>query len=298
MPHTTEAPRSALLNQEWCADEHVLESLAKQYASARPFPHVVIDNFLDDDFATQLKDHFPTPHENPQMTWHLYNNPIECKFACNNQSELPSPVATLFELYQSEEFLNLVRRLTSIPNLEQDPHLHGAGVHFHPTGGKLDMHLDYSIHPLSGKERRVNLILYLNDGWKESWGGHIDLYSADRDGEMNACEARVAPLFNRAVLFRTSDLSWHGLPDGVACPIGDGRKSIAVYYVTNPREDATVRYKADFRARPCERDHESEGVRKLRDIRPNRRITKSDVTECVPEWVSPMQEYLATYRLS
>ena len=29
-------------------------------------------------------------------------------------------------------------------------------------GSRLEMHLDYSIHPVSGKERRVNLIVYMN----------------------------------------------------------------------------------------------------------------------------------------
>lgn len=241
MSHAREAPLKYLLNQEWCQSENALESLARQYASASPFPHVVTDDFLEEEFALQLAHHFPTPHDDPKMSWYLYNNPIECKFACNNQSELPSPLTALFSLYQSEEFLNLISSISGISNLEQDPYLHGAGAHYHPKGGKLDMHLDYSIHPLSGKERRVNLILYMNKEWKDSWGGHIDFYSADEDGNMKACVTRTAPLFNRAVLFRTSDISWHGPPDTINCPLGEGRKSLAVYYVSPPRQDATAR---------------------------------------------------------
>jgi Rps23 Pro-64 3,4-dihydroxylase Tpa1-like proline 4-hydroxylase len=38
------------------------------------------------------------------------------------------------------------------------------------------MHLDYSIHPITGKERRVNLIIYMNKDWKEEWGGELNLW--------------------------------------------------------------------------------------------------------------------------
>ena len=47
---------------------------------------------------------------------------------------------------------------------------------------------------------------------------------------MQRCERRIAPLFNRCVVFRTSETSFHGVPGGVACPEGRSRRSLALYY--------------------------------------------------------------------
>jgi len=285
-----------LLNPAWAESDVCLNEFANFYATAEPFPHVVIDNFLNEDVARQIEACFPSPHKNQDMTWYVYNNPIECKFACDTQSEFPDAIRRLFDLYKSQPFLDLIKRITNIQNLEHDPYLHGAGLHYHPTGSKLDMHLDYSIHPHSGKERRVNLILYLNDSWPKAWGGHLDLHNHDQDGNISDCAKRIAPAFNRAVLFRTTDISWHGLPDGVNCPLGDARKSVAVYYVSDPRPDATLRNKADYRARPEDEANDDEGVKALRRIRPFRRILKSDIDRLVPSWRSPMESYLRQYR--
>ena len=107
-------------------------------------------------------------------------------------------------------------------------------MHALKRGGKLDMHLDYSIHPHLKLERRLNLIVYLNSGWKEEYGGHLALW----DSEMKGCVVKAAPIFNRAVLFQTSDISYHGNPEVVQCPETMMRKSIALYYLTPPRPNA------------------------------------------------------------
>ena len=136
--------------------------------------------------------------------------------------------------------VDLFQIITGIPDLENDPYLHGAGLHFHERGGKLDMHLDYSIHPLSKKERRLNLILYLNEYWKESYNGGLELWDK---AYTHRCET-ILPSFNRAVLFQTSDISYHGLPTPIACPTDTGRKSLAIYYVSNSRDNVVHRSKA------------------------------------------------------
>jgi hypothetical protein len=56
----------------------------------------------------------------------------------------------------------------------------------------------------------------------------------------------VAPLFNRAVLFDTSQNSWHGLPEPLRCPLGVTRNSLAVYYLLGVSESHDKRGKALF----------------------------------------------------
>ena len=68
---------------------------------------------------------------------------------------------------------------------------------------------------------------------------------------MSECVHKVLPVFNRCVVFTTSDDSWHGHPDPLACPQGMTRKSIATYYYTSftqPEELSEFR-RTNFRAR-------------------------------------------------
>jgi hypothetical protein len=252
---------------------HDIPSLAQQFQRAEPFEHVVIENFLDESMALRLSTAFPTPDREPTLAWYHYDNPLEQKYACNElgNSKLYR-YKNLFDYWQSDETVRLFRDLTGISDLESDPHLHGAGIHASPTRGKLDMHLDYSIHPFSGKERRLNLIYYLNEIWDESWGGNLQL----RDPSLT--QVKEIPLkWNTAVLFRTCDISYHGFPTPIQCPPGVYRKSLAIYYVTPPRAEATHRLKAKFVPLPGQ--PVSDKLKKLYEIRPECRISENDLWE-------------------
>lgn len=249
------------------------DSLADRFLCARPFPHAVIDTFFSDTFANELADTFPDVDD----TWHKYWNPIEKKYAKNTFDTLPA-YTRLFATLQSDDFVARMRELTGIADLEADPHLHGAGIHYHPRGGKLDMHLDYSIHPKSGKERRINIIMYLNRDWAAEYGGDLQLWNS----EFTKCEARIAPVFNRAIVFQTSDISYHGVPVPIMCPEGEGRKSIAIYYVAEPRPDATPRHKAQYRPLPDQ--PVTEGLARLYDLRVKQLLTDEVLQEAYPNW--------------
>jgi Rps23 Pro-64 3,4-dihydroxylase Tpa1-like proline 4-hydroxylase len=252
--------------------QHELERTQMEFLTGDPFPNVVIDNFLRPDIAAELAEFPPL-----DATWYRYYNPIEHKYALNKFDE-GSAAARVFDLMQSQEFVDLVRRATGIPTLEADPHLHGAGLHYHPRGGKLDMHLDYSMHPISKKERRVNLILYLNSEWDAGWGGDLQLW----DAEFTGCKKMVPPVFNRAIIFKTNDISYHGLPAPIMCPASTGRKSLAIYYVSDAQPGANDRPKAKFRALP----HQPVDARlqALYDIRATRTLTPADLEAHYPSW--------------
>lgn len=257
---------------DWTND---LRSVNLAFRQADPFPHVVIDGFLDANTAQQVVAEFPRPDE----SWHFYNNPLEVKYTTNRIDALRTPaIAKVFASLQSDDTMARMRRITEIPDLETDPFLHGAGLHYHPRGGKLDMHLDYSIHPISGKERRLNIILYLNPAWKEEYGGHLELWDVD----FTMPRQRVLPAYNRAVLFQTSDISYHGMPRALTCPQNDGRKSLAMYYVSPARPTANQRRKAEFRPLPDQ--IVSDGLATLYDIRKQRLLTEKDVQTHCPEF--------------
>jgi hypothetical protein len=250
-----------------------LKELHTQFISAQPFEHVVIPNFFNETFANKIEDSFP---EVDTSKWHHYHNPIEHKYALNKFDDLPI-IQQAFEVFQSNIIVDALQIVTGISNLESDPLLHGAGLHAYPHKGKLDMHLDYSVHPITGKERRCNLIVYMNKHWKNEYGGQLCMWNVDK----TTCSKVTTPSWNTAVLFRTSDISYHGLPTPLQCPKGEFRKSLAVYYVSDQRQGTTVRHKAEFF--PQHLQPVSTQLQSLYDIRKTRLITKDDLSHW-PNW--------------
>jgi Rps23 Pro-64 3,4-dihydroxylase Tpa1-like proline 4-hydroxylase len=131
----------------------------------------------------------------------------------------------VFHELNSGSFLEFLHRLTGILLLP-DPYFQEGGYHLVGNGGRLAPHADFSHHYL-GMERRVNLLLYLNDGWKDEYGGHLELYD-----EKIRLVVKIAPIFNRCVIFNTSKTSFHGHPHPMTLPDGVWRRSLAMYYYT------------------------------------------------------------------
>jgi Rps23 Pro-64 3,4-dihydroxylase Tpa1-like proline 4-hydroxylase len=147
----------------------------------------------------------------------------------------------------SDEFLRTLRSVIfKNKKLYTDVGLNGGGWHIHKKGGKLNTHLDYSLHPKLGLQRKLNIIIYLNSNWKKEWEGNLGLWSNESDKKPGDLVKKIEPKFNRAILFDTTQNSWHGLPDALKCPNTEFRKSIAVYYLCEPPKKVNKRGKALF----------------------------------------------------
>lgn len=108
--------------------------------------------------------------------------------------------------------------------VEDDPTMHGGGLHVTAPGGWLSTHLDYDRHPyVSGKRRALNLIAFLNHEWRHEWGGALVLCDA-----MGEAKKRIYPAPGRLVAFEVGDLSYHGV-EPVTGPVE--RITAAVYYL-------------------------------------------------------------------
>jgi Rps23 Pro-64 3,4-dihydroxylase Tpa1-like proline 4-hydroxylase len=207
-----------------------------------PFYYQVIDNFFNQEQAKTISKEFP---EYNSDIWYCYNNPLENKKTCNNWYQFGPETYKTLTMLNSKEFIRQLQKITGIPKLYPDIGLHGGGLHIHGTGGKLNVHLDYSIHPKLKLQRKLNLIIYLEEDWNPEWGGNLELWSHNK--EKNRPDKRFATIdnvFNRAVLFDTTKNSWHGFPDPLTCPEGKYRKSLAVYYLTDPPEGTDPRPRA------------------------------------------------------
>ncbi len=242
--------------------EEIAETKAAEYAAAQPFPHIVIDNFLDPAVLDRVLAEFPNKKD---KAWEEHNHAEEVKLQSKGEQAIPYYTRQLLYALNSDAFLKFLEKLTGIPQLLPDPQFEGGGLHQIVPGGKLAIHADFNQHGYFNLDRRLNALIYLNKNWKEEYGGHLELW----DKGMTKAVQKILPLFNRLAIFTTTSDSWHGHPNPLTCPPDMTRKSLAMYYYTVPTEVSSgkTRHSTLFQARPGER-FESPAKKFARDITP------------------------------
>ena len=225
------------------ADFTKLKNSLKKFSNNKPFNYCIIDNFFDFKLAKRLEQDFPNYNS---KIWHEYKNPLEVKKICNNWNVFPKDTYKTFDYLNSISFVSILQKYILKKKIFTDIGLNGGGWHIHKKGGKLNMHLDYSIHPKLNLQRKLNLIIYLNSKWKEEWGGSLGFWENKSSKNPGKLIKSIVPKFNRAVIFDTTQNSWHGLAKPVRCPKNQYRKSLAIYYLCKTEKSAKKRGKALF----------------------------------------------------
>lgn len=222
---------------------------ATAFQAATPFRHVVIEEFFESAFAHRLLSAFPAFA--PERARNE-NGEVGRKAVHQAVRQLGPAFVELDAMVSSQAFLDLVSRITAIPGLLYDPDYFGGGTHDNRDGQSLDAHVDFNRHPITHTHRRLNLIVYLNPAWDPDWGGALELHRDPRASDDQV--ASVQPLFNRAVIFETTESSWHGFSP-IRFP-ADGavraRRSIALYFYTRdrPAEEQAATHSTVYVDRP------------------------------------------------
>ena len=216
------------------------------FHGARPFDHCLVEDFFLPDVAKELETEFIDFEDSD---WFSYKNPIEDKKALNDWNRFPSLTYKVFQELLSKEFVCLLEKLLD-EKVYVDNGLHGGGWHIHGVGGNLNPHLDYSIHPKMGKLRKLNIIVYMSSNLLSDHGGYLGLWSHNLlENSPDKLIKEIEPRFNRAVLFDTTQNSWHGISRPLIQPEGIYRKSLAVYYLVDPPSVVDGRQRALFAPR-------------------------------------------------
>lgn len=223
------------------------------FLGAQPFRKVLIDSFFAESLAEQLLADFP-PFDAALAKNEIYGG-VWGK-AANPKIRTLAPVyRKLYDLIESQAFLDFISKITGIPDLLFDPAMFGGGTHENLHGQDLDPHVDFNYDEARCWHRRLNLIVYLNKDWRAEWGGSLELHSNPRKPDENRVES-FNPIFNRAVLFETNEHSWHGFPR-IELPVGErhrSRKSISIYLYTQtrPAEEIAAPHGTFYVQRPLE----------------------------------------------
>lgn len=227
-------------------DQDALRAAAR---AAKPFPFIQIDNFLEPAFAERVLASYPSYEQALEMGRSFSAVNEKGKVQVTDSSKFAEPIAELNRALASPEFLGILGHVFDIPNLLPDDELVGGGIHETGPRGHLDVHVDFNYIPQRELHRRLNILVYFNKDWQPEWGGNIELW----DREVKVCHQSFSPVFNRCVVFETSDISYHGV-SAVKCPEGKARKSFAAYYYTReaPAHWTGEAHSTIFKARPEE----------------------------------------------
>jgi len=230
------------------------KDLQTQYTSAEPFPHIVIDDFLPIEVARYCLEHFPEKLDPHGME---FNRDQERWKRSYHPDFLEPRLRALFYTFNSRPFIKVIENITGINGLIPDPYFLGAGFHEIQTSGHLSMHADFNHHRQLNLERRVNVLIYLNPGWRDEYGGQLELWTPDMERKVRS----VVPVMNRCAMFTTTGESMHGNPQPVNHPEGVSRKSIALYYYTSTWDEQRVAKTTQFQPRPGTGDRFDWGVK-------------------------------------
>jgi len=254
--------------------ERLAAERARDYQEAEPFPNIQLPDFFDPALLDEVVGEFPDLSRHKDI-WR-YDNSNERKLASRGESLFGPATKRLGHFLNSQPMLEFLQKLTGIKEtLIPDPYFEGGGYHEIKPGGLLKVHSDFNKNRQTGLDRRINLLVYLNKDWQESYGGHFELW----DREMKRAVRRVLPTFNTVAIFSTTDFSYHGHPDPLTCPPDRSRRSMALYYYSNGRPASEVQSGLEehttlFKGR--------QGVEGDVQVVPERTTAGSLLKDCIP----------------
>jgi hypothetical protein len=188
-----------------------------------------VDDFFDPEFLREVAAEFPDLALKEAQE---FNNPKEIKWASKGEKTFGPQTRKLMHFLNSEPFLEFIQVVSGIEEkLIGDPYFVGGGQHEIRPGGVLKVHADFNGYPAFNLSRRLNVLVYLNEDWDDSYGGHLEFW----DENMKEQKAAILPIFNRLAMFSTTDFSYHGHPNPLTCPPERRRRSLALYYYSYGR---------------------------------------------------------------
>ena len=203
--------------------------LRNSYLSKAPFPHLVLDDFLDTQYSLDLEKECRQTSTNINSS---NNFTQKSKTTLSDIKIMPKKVLNTCNFFLSADFLEFLIKITDVKELIPDPYLEGGGLHRTCRGGFLKMHTDFNWNKKLKLYRRINVLYYLNNNYSNEWKGEL-LLSKNPQIEKIENMKSIQPILNRLVIFNTNDFTYHGHPEPHQFPSNYPRTSLAFYYYTS-----------------------------------------------------------------
>jgi Rps23 Pro-64 3,4-dihydroxylase Tpa1-like proline 4-hydroxylase len=206
-------------------------NLKEAFTSGRPFPLLVVDDFLPQSVVKGVIEEIAAYTEFQKSNDYIF---AKNKFESPDIEKLGPNGAAIKALLLSPEMAQTLSTIYG-RTIFVDRDFVGGGLHRGGDGSYLDMHADFNLHPLNQRWiRELNILLYLNEGWQPTYGGNLELRNAQTDET-----ASVEPRFNRLVLMQTKNFTLHGYKQ-INFPLGQFRTSIAAYAYSAAASDENL----------------------------------------------------------
>jgi hypothetical protein len=206
------------------------------YKKRYPFPYAVIDELFPRSVIDTVMNEIP---DIPQVN----NNCVISSTSCINDEKYEKnksifendyfygpATAALFAFIKSSHFVRFLELLSGIEDIIPDPHYRGAGIHQILPGGFTGIHADANYYEKYQLHRRINVFLYLNPNWEDSFEGHLELW----DRNLKQCGSKIRPKVGRLVVFSSTDFTYYGSPHPLHTQNRSSR-SLVMYYYTATR---------------------------------------------------------------
>jgi Rps23 Pro-64 3,4-dihydroxylase Tpa1-like proline 4-hydroxylase len=183
-----------------------LESYKSIFEKNKPFPHLVLDDFLSDSFFSNLE---VNAKDIDQNNGKKFSSDFETNKWVSKNTELPDKIQSIIYTLNSNIWVNNLSKLANIENIFSTKVGNSKLANYHEmkNNGYLGPHVDHSDDPDTGKPHVLNLLLYLSKEWNENWGGSTLLF--DNKGKNILEEVKYKP--NRAIIFLHTPYSFHGV---------------------------------------------------------------------------------------
>ena len=217
-----------------------LKNLQNQYNnSSGTIGYFYIDNLLPYDLVTEINTHFPEQNE-----MKLKKSLKENKFVSAQMNRYHPLLEEVIYAFQEQNVVNCIQAISGISNLQPDSQLYAGGLSSMGKGQFLNPHLDNSHDKDRNRWRVLNLLYYVTPDWKNSNGGHLELWPLG----LNKDPITIYSKSNRLVVMATHQNSWHSVN---TVNVNNSRNCISNYYFSKSPLKPTDRFHVTtFRGRP------------------------------------------------
>ena len=184
-----------------------LALLKKEFFEASPFPFIVLDNFLSDDYFNEMSQFLQIGIQ-PKLGKN-FKTVVELNKSISLNSALPVYISNIVEELNKPSWIKNLKELTGIESLVATKNGNSLLANYHEMsqGGLLGSHVDHSFEPELGLPHVLNIVLYLSSDWDINFGGGTLLF--DKFGAEVIKKVDYKP--NRAIVFLHTPYSFHGV---------------------------------------------------------------------------------------